>query len=151
MGAMTSQITSLTNVYSSVHSGADQRNITSSTHKWTVTRKMFSFDDVIMDCNGKGRFFFVLAIICGAVLDSQLKTNPYPSIIGLITQWYLMSVLGDIDGGWRDRLSWQLLLTLSVGWCCKHHRAANGASCLAVIVGTAVMVRCNVVKSPPFM
>ena len=61
---MASQITSLTIVYSTVHSGADQRKHQSSAslafvrwihrwsvnspHKWPVTRKMFPFDDVIM-------------------------------------------------------------------------------------------------------
>ena len=64
MGAMASQITSLTIVYSTVYSGADQRKHQSSAslafvrgihrgpltspHKWSVTRKMFPFDDVIM-------------------------------------------------------------------------------------------------------
>ena len=56
MGAMASQITSLTIVYSAVYSGADQRKHQSSTslayvrgiHKWPVTRKMFPFDDVTM-------------------------------------------------------------------------------------------------------
>ena len=64
MGTMASQITSLTIVYSTVYSGADQskhqnsaslafargihRGPVNSTHKWPVTRKMFSFDDVIM-------------------------------------------------------------------------------------------------------
>ena len=61
MGAMASQITSLTIVYSTVYSGADKKNklrITglcpgdrwpvNSPHKWPVTRKMFPFDDVIM-------------------------------------------------------------------------------------------------------
>ena len=67
MGAIASQITSLTIVYSIVYSDADQRNHQStaslafvwgihrgpvnSPHKWPVTRKMFPFDDVIMcDC-----------------------------------------------------------------------------------------------------
>ena len=61
MGTMASQITSLTIVYSIVHSGADQRKHQSSAslafvrgihrwpvnspHKWPVTRKMFPFDD----------------------------------------------------------------------------------------------------------
>ena len=65
MGAMASEITSLTIVYSTVHSGADQRKHQSpaslafvwgihrspvnSPHKWQLTRKMFPFDDVIMD------------------------------------------------------------------------------------------------------
>ena len=64
MGAMASQITSLTIVYSSVYSGADQRKHQSSAslafvrgihrwpvnspHKWPVTRKMFPFDEVIL-------------------------------------------------------------------------------------------------------
>ena len=64
ISAMASQITSLTIVYSTVYSGADQRRYQSSAslafvrgnhrwpvnspHKWTVTRKMFPFDNVIM-------------------------------------------------------------------------------------------------------
>ena len=64
MDAMASQITSLTIVYSTVYSGADQRKYQSSAslafvrgiHRWPVnsphrgqvTRKMFPFDDVIM-------------------------------------------------------------------------------------------------------
>ena len=65
MGTMASQITSLTIVYSTVCSGADQREYQSSAsmafvrginlwsmnslHKGPVTRKMYLFDDVIMD------------------------------------------------------------------------------------------------------
>ena len=64
MGTVASQITSLTSVYSTVYSDADQRKHQSSAslafvqgihrgpvnspHKWRVTRKMFPFDDVIM-------------------------------------------------------------------------------------------------------
>ena len=64
MSAMPPQITSLTIVYSSVYSGADQRNHQSSAslaivrgihrwpvnslHKGPVARKIFPFDDVIM-------------------------------------------------------------------------------------------------------
>ena len=63
MVAMASQITNLTIVYLIVYSGADQRKYKRSTslafvlgirrwpvnspHKWTVMRKMFSFDDII--------------------------------------------------------------------------------------------------------
>ena len=66
MGAIASQITSLTIVYSTVYSDADQRKHQSSAslafvrgihrgpvnspHKWPVTWKMFLFDDVIMFC-----------------------------------------------------------------------------------------------------
>ena len=64
MTMLESQITSLTVVYSIVYSGVHQRKHQSSAslafvreihrgpvnfpHKWPVTRKMFSFDDVIM-------------------------------------------------------------------------------------------------------
>ena len=64
MGAIASQITSLTIVYSNGYSGADQikhqssaslafvggihQSPVNSPHKWPVTRKMFPFDDVIM-------------------------------------------------------------------------------------------------------
>ena len=64
MSTIASQITSLTIVYSTSYSGADQskhqnsaslafvwgihRGPVNSPHKWPVTRKMFPFDDVIM-------------------------------------------------------------------------------------------------------
>ena len=64
IGAVASQITSLTIVYSTVYSDADQRKHQSSAslafvrgihrgpvnspHKWPVTWKMFPFDDVII-------------------------------------------------------------------------------------------------------
>ena len=64
MGTLAYQITSLTIVYSTVYSGADQskhqsseslafvwgihRGPVNSPHKWPVTRKMFPSDDVIM-------------------------------------------------------------------------------------------------------
>ena len=64
MGAIASQTTSLTIVYSTLYSEADQRKYQSSAslafvqgihrrpvnspHKWPVTRKMVQFDDVIM-------------------------------------------------------------------------------------------------------
>ena len=65
MGTIASQITSLRIVYSIVYSDTDQRKHQSYTslafvhgihrgtvnspHKWPVTRKMFPFDDVVMD------------------------------------------------------------------------------------------------------
>ena len=64
MGTIAPQITSLTIVYSTVYSGADQskhqssaslafvcgihRGPVNSPHKWPVTRKKLPFDDVIM-------------------------------------------------------------------------------------------------------
>ena len=65
MGTVASQITSLTIVYTTVYSDADHskhqssaslafvwgihRRPVNSPHKWPVTRKMFPFDDVIMN------------------------------------------------------------------------------------------------------
>ena len=66
MGAIASQITSLTIVYSTVYSGPDQRNHQSSAslalvrgiyrspRKWPVMRKMFPFDDIIMGWTRSG-------------------------------------------------------------------------------------------------
>ena len=69
MGKIASQTTSLTIVYSTVYSDEDQRKHQSSAslafvrgihrgpvnspHKCPVTRKMFLFDDVIMNCRQK--------------------------------------------------------------------------------------------------
>ena len=69
MDTIASQITSLTIVYLTVHSDADQRKHQSSAplafvrgihrdspHKWPVTRKMVPFDDVIMPLKTCRRF-----------------------------------------------------------------------------------------------
>ena len=68
MSELTSEITSLTRIYSTVYSGPDQtkhqssaslvfvrgihRGPVNSPHKGPVTRKIFPFDDVIMDKRG---------------------------------------------------------------------------------------------------
>ena len=73
MGEIASQITSLTIVYSTIYSGADQREHQSSAslafvrgihcwpvdslHKGPVTRKMFPFDDVIMSLGEYQKMF----------------------------------------------------------------------------------------------
>ena len=77
MSAITSLISSPTIVYSTIYSDADQRKhqrsaslafvreihrwLVNSPHKWPVTRKMFPFDDVIMQC------------------ASRLQTHHFPS------------------------------------------------------------------------
>ena len=82
MGAIASQITSLTIVYSTVYSDADQRKHQStaspafvrgihrapvnSPHKWPVTRKMFPFDDVIMLLNEK---FSILKFVLTGLIN----------------------------------------------------------------------------------
>ena len=80
MGAMASQITSPTIVYSTVYSDADQRKYESSAslafvrgihrgpvnspHKWPVTRKMSPFDDVIMLCRILKIYSFWKTVSC---------------------------------------------------------------------------------------
>ena len=75
MSTLASQITSLTIVYSTVYSGADQRKHQSSAslafvwiihrepvnspHKGPVTRKTFPFDDIIMLPAGMGRSLLI--------------------------------------------------------------------------------------------
>ena len=78
MGAMASQITGLTMVYSAFYSGEDQRKHQSSAslafvrgihrssvnspYKWPVTRKIFPFDDVIMARESKNSPLFIYRI-----------------------------------------------------------------------------------------
>ena len=90
MGAMASQITSLTIVYSTVYSGVDQRKHQSSAslafvrgiHRWPVnslhkgpiTRKMFPFDDVTMEIHWP-TFFMVASQAC----DNRMIGHPNSS------------------------------------------------------------------------
>ena len=85
MGAIASQITSLTIVYSIVYSDADQsrhqnsaslafvcgfpRGPVNSPHKWPVTRKMFPFDDVIILIGTRGA--------CGLSCTLKWKRSVY--------------------------------------------------------------------------
>ena len=89
MGAIVSQITSLTIVYSTVYSEADQgkyqstallafvwgihRRPVNSPHKWPVTRKMFPFDDVIM--HWKYSYILVLVSLVISACISPYKPD----------------------------------------------------------------------------
>ena len=77
--ATASQINSLTIVYSTVYSSADQRKHQSSAslafvwgihrwpvnspHKWPITRKIFLFDDVIMKNQGASGFKIEIVLL----------------------------------------------------------------------------------------
>ena len=90
MSAIASQITSLTIVYSTVYSDADQRKHQSSAslafvrgihrgpvnspHKWPATRKTFPFDDVIMNVK---LFRFPCCQLEEAVEQSSCPVKPY--------------------------------------------------------------------------
>ena len=89
MGAIASQITSLTIVYPIVHSDAHQRKHQSSAslvfvlrihrgpvnspHKWPVTRKMFAFDDVIVACQNSGPLSWYLVATSGVRIVWSLR------------------------------------------------------------------------------
>ena len=121
MGAIASQITSLAIVYSTVCSDTDQRKHRSSAllvfvrgihrgpvdspHKWPVTRKMFSFEDVIMPricvfgeknamlCiysnNGLFKCISILKMVVG-FHAKYLKTDPGQAYI-----WYRGPIIGN--------------------------------------------------------
>ena len=103
MGTMASQITNLTIVYSTVYSSADQRKHQSSAslaftwgihrwpvnspHKWPVTRKMFPFDDDIMQSFDSHQVNW-WRLISSIILDRRTKddmTIISEQIISLIT------------------------------------------------------------------
>ena len=107
MGTMSSHITSLTIVYSTVYSGADQRKHKDSAsfafvwgihrwpvhspHKWPVTRKMFPFDDVIVKIRSPGR-------------DINLQYNQYWDGCWLIDAWHGPT----FTKSYLQFISWQL-------------------------------------------
>ena len=112
MGAIESQIISLTIVYSIVYSDADQRKHQSfasldfvrgmhrgpvnSPPKWPVTRKMFPFDDVIMLIS------ILLAVINQTKLSNNIRiklwyinTHPCPNFSGDLVKQQLK-----LGNGW---------------------------------------------------
>ena len=91
-GAIASQITSVTIVYSTVYSDADQRKHQSSAslafvwgihrrpvnspHKLQVTRKMFSFHDVILSIANEPNTavgYLRIGIVCNVGIDTNIE------------------------------------------------------------------------------
>ena len=120
MGTIASQITSLRIVYSTVYSDADQRKCQSSAslafvwgihgrpvnspHKLPVMRKMFPFDDVMMEC-GLAMFLFTCSDNCilWIVPTGQATRNRYklwkqdegvqwPLILDVFTQYLFLKL-----------------------------------------------------------
>ena len=153
MGTMASQITSRTIVCSTVYLGTDQRKhqssaslafvrgihqwLVNSPHKGPVTRKMFPFDDVIMENSKAGPilpFFCSVSQMPGAKdLDSlSHKTINHQILISLIAVWLGVKIiisLWNLTGTWATVLlrhlqnfkairSWNLKLSIytSVNW-----------------------------------
>ena len=127
MGSLASLITSLTSVYSTFHSGADQRKHQSSaslafvrgthrrpvnsTHKWPVTRKMFPLDDVIM-CIWKRRqenvgypgpvlkcLWMALSLLSLLLSDSRV----YPMVHFILDPTYISGHVRTVSANERRR------------------------------------------------
>ena len=95
MGATVSQITSITIVYSTVYPHAEERKHqrsaslafvrginrepVNSPHKWPVTRKMFLFDDVIMDSRRKVHFQYEHT-------TNKSEANPMNNLLGNVRE-----------------------------------------------------------------
>ena len=110
MDTIASQITSLTIVYSTVYSDADQRKYQSSAslafvrgihrgpvnspHKWPVTLKMFPFDDVIMQTS----ILSVASISAMEIFIGLIAALPYSSkqvyqVIRVAAGWWINGML----------------------------------------------------------
>ena len=107
MGVIASLVTSLTIVYSTVYSGADQRKHQSSAslafvrgihrwaenypHEWPVTRNLFPFDDVIKNTFHNSRAMerplWVNGLKSFSILPSALSSKPCH-----ICPWYIESL-----------------------------------------------------------
>ena len=104
MTMLASQITSLTVVYSIVYSGVNQRKHQSSAslafvrqihrgpvnfpHKWPVTRKMFPFDDVIMELpNGNliHRSMMTHCYLKTPIISMQVVAGLVPKMYEILT------------------------------------------------------------------
>ena len=138
MSAIASQITSLTIVYSIVYSDADQRKHQSSAslafvqgihrgpvnspHKWPVTRKMLSFDDVIMSVATVALFPYYMG-----------RERRWPRWIkkalhiGIKRMWYLEPVDGISHH--QEKAWWYFIFTMisqlhrnKLAMCVFHHR-----------------------------
>ena len=128
MGAITSQITSLTIVYSIVYSDANQRKLRSSAslafvraihrgpvisaHKWPVTRKMFPFDDVIMHWTVSCDDFRHIR----SNLPWQKRTSGEICFIQSY-RWYLIVLSSDVTG--LHNRPWLQRTWLFLAKCCK--------------------------------
>ena len=127
MGAIASQITSLTIVYSTVYSGADQRKhqssaslafergihrgLVNSSHKWPVTRNCFPFDDVII----RMIIFYQLVKIRGGGGGGGGAAKNYLKIwVGTMgLEWDHRSVIFELN---LVISGWSISCRISLGW-----------------------------------
>ena len=139
MSSIASQITSLTIVYSTVYSDADQRkhqnsasaafvrgihrSPVNSPHKWPVTRKMFPFDDVIMKYN-PCRAESILAW-----WHHQMETL---SALLALFEFTGHRWISPTKGQWRGALTLSLICAWTNGWV--NNRDAGDFSAIAPIM-----------------
>ena len=125
MGAVASQITSLTIVYSTVHSGTDQRKHQSSAtlafvrgihrgpvnspHKWPVTRKMFPFNGVIMVYVSYIAKNVMHELFCWVQSLEQFELCPH-ALMRLILHRV-------VNGVGRDKKRWRDFISVSCVLC----------------------------------
>ena len=129
MSATTSQITSLTIVYSPVYSGTDQRKHQSSAslafvqvihrgpvnslHKGSVTREMFPFDDVIILYEYLHTLRIFLSRISLLMNTGWTHSTDWTFWIPIVVLWDFMRLRGQVSGVWwiiryvEVRLYWQ--------------------------------------------
>ena len=123
MGTMASHVTSLTIVYTTVNSGADQRKHQSSAslafvwgihwwpvnspHKGPVTRKMFPFDDVIMWERMRLSVLWNLLLaehwIYAMDISNYININLWGVIINLLTSTAVWTFVGVRTGNYMKR------------------------------------------------
>ena len=117
MGVMAFQLTSLRIVYSTVYLGADQRKHQisaslafvrgihqwpmNSPHKGPVTRKMFPFDDVIMNtnCDKTTCYIKYIKLVVQATYEEPFytQTDKYVSYCRVIRLWrYYVQIAQDM-------------------------------------------------------
>ena len=137
MGAIVSNITSLTIVYSMVYSGADQKKHDSSAslafvreihrgpvnspHKWPVTRKMFPFDDVIMRFLGNVDKLHVYMTYLNVYMtdkiciwhDDVIKWKHFPRYWPFVRGIHRSSANSSHNGQWRGSLMFSLICALN--------------------------------------
>ena len=132
MSAIAAQITSLTSVYSRVYSGVDQRKHQSSAslafvrgihgwpvnspHKGPVARKIFPFDDVIMDKETPQVYFITMEYIQQDNIKNALKlsnvtttTYKITCLFVLLLYWLFLQVYRFPCKLWRHMPAWVII------------------------------------------
>ena len=154
MGAMASQITSLTTVYSTVYSGADQRKHQSSVslafvwgihrwpvkspHKLSVTRKRFTFDDVIiLAYRGRGQNCSPFTNdIFKCIFLERKRMNFVKKFTEMCSNSQYSSIASDWDWPGDKPLSEPIMISLLTHVCVPRHQRLNSCIILCVVIIT---------------